>query len=206
MINKKNLKIKSTSIEWIYLIDILRIHGRGAHKLTEKELTSHDRMNKELAHKIEDEKVEQFLKSYSENNTMPLRLYLKMMRSAYRSLAADLDIKDRLKLISYSVAFLRIWKKVGGQFVSINAYHCVEINFHSLINYYRQCRDNEYLDFFMPQLITSQPCEHEFRRMRSLTSNESTIISVSPRGALRRFKRMEKLRHSEFKLIRNGNF
>lgn len=82
------------------------------------------------------------------------------MRFSFRAFAADLNVKTRIKFISYSIAYLRIWSLVGGNYVSPNAKHSMELNFHGLLAFYIKCRDEIGLQYFIPQLLNSQTVEH----------------------------------------------
>lgn len=184
---------------------IVTLFGRDKTGITLNELDSVDRMNKDTAHKLENQRISDCLLQLSNENTHLLRCYLKMMRFQFTLFnSANMLVEERFYKIAYAVAFLRIWKRAGGSFITMNAYQCVEINFHSIIGLYRNLRDKQQLEYFIPELNHSQTCEKEFRRIRSLTTTESTVVNFSSKGATKRLQRIESLRHSEHYLANNG--
>lgn len=88
-------------------------------------------------------------------------------------------VKDRIKKISYTTAFMRIWKnhEKAANFITINTYTCIEINFYMIIEIYRKLRDINQLQCFLPWKFSSQTCEEFFRTARSFTTTESTMIN-----------------------------
>ena len=60
-------------------------------------------------------------------------------------------------------------------FITSNAYQCIEINAHSLLALVRDCKN----DYFMSWLLGSQSCEKTFRSLRSMTSTFSTVVNCS---------------------------
>ena len=59
-------------------------------------------------------------------------------------------------------------------FITNNAYMCVELNAHALI---MRVQGNFDCESFLPWLLGSQSCEKTFRTDRSMTSIFSTIIN-----------------------------
>ena len=97
--------------------------------------------------------------------------------------------------------FLRYWREyivqestkylLTSNFVSSNAYMCVELNAHALIIFIVTLRDKNQSASFLPWLLGSQCCEKTFRAAQSMTSTFSTIINFSMLGLLRRLHRLE---------------
>ena len=83
-------------------------------------------------------------------------------------------------------------------FITSNAYCCIELNAHALIILLMNLRDSNLSskDKFYPCLLGSQPCEKAFRAMRSMSGIFSTIINFSMLGFLRKLHRM----HIQLKL------
>jgi len=129
-------------------------------------------------------------------------VYLKVMCSLIDSyLDRKLDVATRIKKAWYGTYFLRYWREwillnpeyiLGDNFITPNAYKCIELNAHSLIaNLMALCdcvsRDQQY---FSPWLLGSQSCEKAFRTTRSLTPMFSTILNFGVLGFLQRLHRI----------------
>jgi len=93
-----------------------------------------------------------------------------------------------MKLLWKWTFFLRLWRKwiqsdgdysLNHNFINLNAYTCVEINAHALINILRKLRDSEEPELFLIWLFNSQPCEKFFRTARSLSGVKSTVTNFS---------------------------
>ena len=73
-------------------------------------------------------------------------------------------------------------------FITSNAYSCIELNAHALIIFLCMLCDNTDVcdgsSQFLPWLLGSQPCEKAFRAVRSMTSVFSTMINFSMLGLL----------------------
>jgi len=98
------------------------------------------------------------------------------------------------------VFFLRIWKawllnskdyRLDLNFVTPNMYMGCEINAQGIVKAIRVLRDSKCDNLFLPLLMSSQPCESFFRKARSLTSTESTVINFCMSEFLYKVKRVE---------------
>ena len=81
---------------------------------------------------------------------------------------------------------------IGNNFITLNAYMCIELNAHSLITFLLTVRDELPPDSgcFIPWMLGSQSCEKIFRAVRSMSSTFSTIINFGLLGLLRRLHRL----------------
>ena len=81
---------------------------------------------------------------------------------------------------------------LGNNFITANAYKCIELNAHSLIVNLLALRDHQSLNQqqFAPWLLGSQSCEKVFRTARSLTPMFSTILNFGVLGFLQRLHRI----------------
>lgn len=61
----------------------------------------------------------------------------------------------------------------------MNAYACVEINAHGIIQIMRKFRDNGDDNLFLSALFESQPCEQTFRQLRSMTTLNWTKVNFT---------------------------
>ena len=105
-----------------------------------------------------------------------------------------------------TVFFLRIWRSwlsgngydLKEQFITENAYTCIELNSHMLLNVVFNVINNA----FPPQalrvwLTGSQGCEQMFRLLRSMTPTFSTIINFTLRAMLKRIYKINFLSSME---------
>lgn len=155
----------------IYLIENV---SKDKHALTESDVNPKDRQNFRSFQKISSEIVCDALKKYvpdSEGTVMYLTLCRKVT-SSYMD--PSLEPLERIKQIWYSVFVLRAWRScvlnsehtLGNNFITSNAYSCIEINAHNLINSIIKFKSLEIPELFMPPLFSSQQCESFFRQIR----------------------------------------
>lgn len=115
-------------------------------------------------------------------------IYIKLMQKIASSFREpDICPLERVNRVWYAVYFMRIWRqwiKKNGyslteNFITLNAYACLEINGHSLIQLIRKFRDDGVDHFFLPCLFESQQCEQTFRQLRTMTTLNWTKINFS---------------------------
>ena len=130
------------------------------------------------------------------------KCYVDLIKNVIDSyLDKSLDPIERLEKLWYVVFFLRYWRKwivlskgytIGNNFVTSNAYNCIELNAHAMINYVIAIRDHiKENKCFVPWLLGSQCCETTFRTARSMSSIFSTVINFGMLGLLRRLHRLQ---------------
>ena len=112
-----------------------------------------------------------------------------------------MDPISRLEKLWYVVFFLRYWRKwiilnksytLGNNFITSNAYNCIELNAHAMINYIIAIRDHiKENQCFVPWFLGLQCCETTFRAARSMSSIYSTVINFGMLGLLRRLHRLQ---------------
>lgn len=171
------------------------------HGLVLSDVCPDDRQNYSSYEKITDQCVLQSLKNSivdSEATIMYLVL-CKQITSSY--LEVNLKPIDRIYKIWHAVYFFRCWREwiqladnefsLGLNFVSNNAYSCVELNAHALIYLILRLRRTERNAFFLPYLFSSQPCEHTFRQMRSMGTANFTKINFTLNELLHMIARVE---------------
>ena len=125
-------------------------------------------------------------------------VYLKALKAVLDSfLNKELHPLDRISSIWYAVFFFQYqcqWLlsvpsySLGNNFITQNAYLCIELNAHALIIFMRTLRDHDSdgAALFSPWKLGSQSCGKTFRAVCSMTSTFSTIINVGMLGLLRR--------------------
>lgn len=109
---------------------------------------------------------------------------------------------ERIEKIWYATFFVRYWREwvllhssytLKDNFITQNAYMCIELNAHALLTYLLTIRDQlkEQEACFLPWLLGSQSCEKIFRSARSMTSTFSTKINFGMLGLMRRLHRLQ---------------
>jgi len=111
-----------------------------------------------------------------------------------------LDPLSRIEKLWYAAFFVHYWRKwlmlnkaftLKDNFITCNAYMCIELNAHALIVFLIAVRDHAKTnDCFLPWLLGSQCCEAMFRTARSMSSIFSTVINFGMLGLLRRLHRL----------------
>lgn len=161
---------------------------KSVHGLAITDVCPSDRMNFESFRKITDERVIEALKKYVPGSEATV-LYLKVCRevtSAY--LALDLSPLDRVYRLFHGLYFFRIWRQhirasrrlnLLNNFISSNAYTCIEINARTLIMLIKMFRDEGKPEHFLLALFDSQTCENLFRLLRSMGTLNYTKINFS---------------------------
>lgn len=126
-------------------------------------------------------------------------LYLKLCSEIAESLMAhDVIPHQRIEKLFHVVYFLRIWKKwisssgyKSKNFITSNAYMCVEVNAANLLNLVRQFRDESRPELFVTTLFDSQACERAFRQFRSMGTPNYTKVNFTIYDLLHMTRRYE---------------
>lgn len=176
--------------------------SRDQHGLYELHVNQHDKMNFISVQKITDQKVIQLLGKFV-NRSSGTVLYLKITDMILRAfLDMSLSNLERIKYMWYALFILRIWRKsvlqtpgrkLADHFITSYTYTCVEINAHSLVAVMLYLKTSKLEHLFMPHLMSSQPCESQFREIRSQSSLGSTVINCSVLDMIRRCETIEKI-------------
>lgn len=190
------LQLGKHAISSTFLLNLVRERPKGEHFLVIGDCIVKDKMNVTSALKLFTVEVTESLKSYYNQESKALILYLKVMEYVYQAFESKpLSIEERIYKLWYATFVLRAWKALenAADFITTNTYTCIEINAHSLIAIYVKLRDLNRLEFFKPWLYSSQACEKFYRIARSLTSQESTVINFTVKQFMHRVKRIEKI-------------
>lgn len=187
----------ATSQHLYHLIDT---ENKSKHFLTKSDLKAEDKMNYRSAKKMCDDKVINLLKGNIECKATVL--YLKLMNFLNDSLVNKADTLDNIVYkLWYITFFLRYWRswlksnaeyKLKDNFITCNAYTCIEINSHMIVKIIKLFQNNPALDpsMLLLYLFNSQPCEKLFRAARSLTSTQSTVVNFSIKQLMSRVDRI----------------
>lgn len=159
-----------------------------------------DKMNFEAIDKMCAPCVIDVLETELENAQATKQL-LSLTRNILDSfLDKSLEIERRVYLIWNALFFLRLWRawikeneqySLEKNFLTLNAYTCIEINAHSLLAILEKCRKTNSPHLFLPWLYSSQPCEKIFRQARSMTSTYSTVVNFDMLDLLKRLNRIQ---------------
>lgn len=153
-----------------------------------------DKMNFKSIDKLSSENVIALLKNQPESKKKATRQYLMLVRYMLKVFFLDksLDVCDRVYYLWYTVFFLRCWRQwlkknkfsLTKNFITLNAYCCIELNGHSLLLIIEKNRQSNCE--LLPWFYSSQSCEETFRHTRSMTITQSTIVNYSLTDILRR--------------------
>ena len=177
---------------------LVKLKGKEQHGLRSRDLDHRDKQNFDA--------VEHIIKASRLLDCMPdalgTRCFIGLINSViYSFLDKSMVPAKRLEEIWYAAFFLRYWHQwildhpmftLKENFVTSNAYMCVEINAHSLLMLLLILRDTlpDSHGRFLPWMLGSQSCERTFRALRSMTSTFSTMINFSVLGLLQRLHKL----------------
>lgn len=154
-------------------------------------------MNFDAVEKLCAVRVTELLSNISDSqSTKQFLILIKHILNSF--LNKKLKIEERIYFMWYATFFLRLWRKwlqennysIDKNFISSNAYTCIELNAHGLILLIEKLRESNQSSF-TPWLCSSQPCEKIFRQIRSMTSTFSTVVNFNLLGILRRLNRLQ---------------
>ncbi|KAE8749140.1 hypothetical protein FOCC_FOCC004046 [Frankliniella occidentalis] len=160
-----------------HLVELIDKHMlKSHHLLSHTDINPKDKMNYEAMRRMSDKEVIKLLR-LKVAGSEATALYLDMMREVVEAFASmELLPLARIEMIWKWVFYLRIWRdwvlKTDGynlenNFITSNAYQCIEVNAHAIIQAVTMFRDCEDHKSFLPWLMSSQPCESTFRALRS---------------------------------------
>lgn len=175
---------------------IVGLHGKEAHGLRRRDIDHRDKQNFDA--------VEHIISSSHLLEELPdaiaTKCYIDLIKaSVYSYLDKELSPEKRLHEMWYAVFFVRYWRQwillhtqftLTNNFITSNAYMCIEINAHSLLAFVLMMRDMPHLPDFCPWRLGSQSCEKTFRSAPSITGTFSTIINFSLLGFLQRIHKL----------------
>lgn len=195
-----------------HLKTLIKTAPKDVHLLVNSDICPKDRQNYGSLEKIMSTPVIEALEKYvvgSEATVMYLRL-CKQITSSF--LDEQLNPSERIYNIWHAVYFFRAWRKwllskrnsfrLDENFITTNAYQCIEINAHSLIYSILKLRLINKSHLFQTVHFASQPCELIFRHLRSLGTPNFTKINFNLYELLHMVSRVELMntisnKHSE---------
>lgn len=168
------------------------------HGLVNYDVCPIDRQNYKSMAKCMDIRVRNSM-SESVPDSEATVFYLQLCSEISSSLM-DHDVipQQRIEMIFHVVYFLRIWKKWilssgynAKNFISSNAYMCIEVNAENLLALVRRFRDNGTPELFLTTLFDSQACERAFRQFRAMGTANYTKVNFSLYELLHMTRRLE---------------
>lgn len=190
--------IKKVSI--MHLKSLVRNVQKNIHGLNDTDICSRDRQNFLSFQKIIDKRVTEALKVHVKDSEGTLK-YLQICDDVTSSfLDFNLTPLERVFRMFHAVYFLRIWRNhimlsrnhsLQLNFITSNAYTCIEINAQSLIEIIRDFRNKNMSHNFLITMFDSQTCEKAFRQLRSMGTTNFTKINISLYEVLHKIGRIE---------------
>lgn len=185
-----------------HLVELItQTQTRDQHLLCLSDINPKDKMNFKAFQRMSDPKVSLLLKSEIPDSE-GTATYLEMMSQVVESYTrVDLTPCERIKMIWEWVFFARMWRlwilatdgyTLKNNFITHNSYYCLELNAHALLQCIIWLRDKEEHSSFLPWLLSSQPCEGTFRRLRSAKlTGASGVVCFTILDAKNYFRRMD---------------
>lgn len=173
-----------------YLKILINEIQKDIHGLCMKDICPDDRQNYESLEKIMKPAVLEALSKYIVGSQGTI-MFLKLCYGITSSFCEEnLSPLERIYNIWKAIFFIRAWRKwiqrshssklnLSENFISYNAFNCIEINGNNLISAMRTFRDKNIPELFMPSLFSSQPCEEVFRKLRSMGTMNYTKINFN---------------------------
>lgn len=184
-----------------YLKELIKNVPKDVHGLVMNDVSPVDRQNFQSLEKCMRVRTRDALRKYipdSEATEYFLQLCSKVTESL---MLHDLTPHDRIEMMFHAVYFLRIWKKwmkdscyntlKDVNFITSNAYNCIELNAENLLKLIRKFRDQGKPELFLPTIFDSQACERAFRQFRSMGTPNFNKINFCLYELFHMVKRLE---------------
>ncbi|KAK3922650.1 Histidine--tRNA ligase [Frankliniella fusca] len=150
-----------------HLVELIDKHLlKSQHLLNHSDINPKDKMNYEAMRRMCAKKVTNLLR-LKVVGSEATALYLDMMREVVEAFnSVELQPLARIEMIWKWVFYLRIWRdwvlktegyNLENNFITSNAYQCIEVNAHAMIQAVTTFRDAEDHNLFLPWLMSSQP-------------------------------------------------
>lgn len=173
----------ATAFHISMLIDAV---SKEIHGLVLSDIYTQDRQNFRSLEKIMDQRVlDALIGNIADSEATIMFLTLcKYITSSYED--PDLQPIDRVYRLWFAVYFLRCWRlwikskkgcTISQNFITANAYACIELNAQALIELIIKLRDKPRM--FIMEYFSSQRCEQFFRQMRSMGTANYTKINFT---------------------------
>lgn len=191
-----------------HLAVLINKFTKDKHQLTNSVLDPTDRQNYGSAVRMCDQKVIDLLKRHVPDSTATIK-YLEIIRNLIDAFSnAQIPPLERIGKIWHVTFLIRIWRQfVSSQpsitlkdnFLTLNCYACIEINAHNLVLVVLYLKEHNLSSYFLPFLLSSQPCEGFFRLIRSFSSTYSTVANCSVKEIVARINKIQLQRDISFR-------
>lgn len=194
------LSMGSKKVTVKHLKSLVKNVNKSIHGLNESDVCPIDRQNFQSFQKIVDARVIEALRTRINNSEATVQ-YLRICDEITSSfLDLQLRPEERIFRMFHALYFLRIWRNhirksrhhtLKNDFITHNAYTCIEINARSMIQPLKRFRDQNASDLFLLGKFDSQTCEKTFRQLRSMGTVDFTRINFSLYDLLHMIGRIE---------------
>lgn len=186
---------------------------KNEHGLVMSDVCPNDRQNYESLEKCMEPRVLESLKKNipdSEGTIMYLQM-CHLISSSFND--PNLDPLQRVYNIWKAIFFFRIWRSwikksnqytLDENFITENAYSCIELNGHTLVQLLIKFRDDKCPEMFLPIIFNSQTCESTFRQFRSMTTINWTRINMNLLELMHLAGRIEQVNDIMYCRLRNS--
>lgn len=182
-----HLPLGSSIVTISHLKLLINRYPKEEHGLVLYDICPEDRQNFGSLQKIMQERVLGCLTKNIMGSAGTVR-YLRVCAAITSSLIEEsLKPEERIYKMCYSQFFVRAWKvwllqnnfTIKENFITNNAFTCIEINAQNLISLTKKFRNGKIEELFMPSLFNSQPNEELFRQLRSMGTINYTKINFT---------------------------
>lgn len=177
---------------------LIREVPKLVHGLVYFDIYPDDRQNYKSMEKCMNERVRKALLDHVPDSEATV-MYLQLCSEVAESLM-DHDVipHQRIEKNFHVVFFLRIWSKwisssgyKSTNFITKNAYMCIETNAANLLNLVRRFREEGRPELFITTLFDSQACERAFRQFRAMGTPNFTKVNFTLHELLHMTRRYE---------------
>lgn len=204
MLNQSNLPMGRFEVSINHLQSLVKNVQKSVHGLSQMDVCPIDRMNYDSFEKVTSDRAIEALQEHVDKSDATVQ-YLKVCRDATWSYTKiDLTPSQRIENIWHALFFMRIWRNyiissprytLKDNFLTSNAYICLEINARNLIQLIKKFRDANQPERFLPRIFDSQGCENIFRLFRSMGTTQFTKINFSLLELMHMIRRVETINH-----------
>lgn len=196
---RKTMNIGNSIASKAHILDALNVHGKLETGISQTIIIDDkDAMNYERADKLTRPSVVELLDGPGHAAT---QFYLKLAMNV-RIALIDISVspEERLKRLWCAAFMSRMWRasvvkkgRLIDDFMTSNAYMCLEVAAHNMIKFLVKCRDLNKPELFIPYDTNSQPCEDTFRTVRSMGSTKYTVTTFTVAEVLHKARRISKV-------------
>lgn len=195
------LQMGNMTVSVVHIKMVFSAVPKEDHGLVHSDVCPEDRQNYSSFVKITEQRVLQSLENHIADSKATVMFLFLCQQISSSFLDDSLQPTERVYRIWHAVYFFRCWRKwiqspdnnfsLSRNFISNNAYSCIELNAHALVYLITKLRMSQQTELFLPHLFSSQPCEETFRHMRSMGTANHTKINSTLNELLHMIARVE---------------